>query len=270
MPTDFKKFNAEARNLCWPLCPLIFESILNRIMWIYIIILLLSVIHSLFGVGMLIIGIPSLLLLGLSYQESLLYLLPASAALSWIQVNDFSKISLDGAYRKKFFLICLPLVFLGMLTSFYFDFKNGLQFFIIIMLLVTFFIRSSDRLLKSLQSLMCSHLNYALAFLGVVHGLSNMGGAILTPLISSLYKEKQKVLAGISYSYAFMATLQLIILFLMNPKSFFVEQLIGPLLAVFVYYIIGKRAFAFTKDQMYQRLLTAIILLSAIILILNY
>jgi len=95
-------------------------------MLIYGLILVLALVQSLFGVGILLFGTPILLLGGYEYQEALMYLLPASAALSWSQVWDFKVYKLDGGYRKLFILICIPSLVLGMYLTEYYDLKFGI------------------------------------------------------------------------------------------------------------------------------------------------
>ena len=92
-------------------------------MMIFGLILVLALVQSLFGVGILLFGTPILLIMGYEYQEALMYLLPASAALSWSQVWDFRTYKLDGGYRKIFLLICIPSLMLGMFVTQYLNFK---------------------------------------------------------------------------------------------------------------------------------------------------
>lgn len=232
-------------------------------------ILILSIVQSLFGVGLLLFGTPILLLMGLEYTEALLYLLPASAALSWSQVKDLKHEKLNGGYRKLFFLVCLPLLAIGMITATKFDIKWEIRLFVTIMLMVAFIVRTSSGLRSSLQVLMKRHLVPALGIMGFVHGLSNMGGSILTPLVSSLYKDKNKVLAGISFDYAFMATLQLIVIIFLNGEEFKAKFLLGSAISLAVRYLIGRKVFAFTSESNYQRLLNGFILANALLLGIN-
>lgn len=242
---------------------------MHGIMEIYLIILFLSVVQSLFGVGLLLFGTPILLLLGLEYTDALLYLLPASAALSWSQVKDLRHEKLNGGYRKYFFMICLPMLVVGMLLATKFDFKFEIKVCVAIMLVVAFIVRSSSRLREKLQVVMKKHLVTALGTMGIIHGLSNMGGSILTPLVSSLYPEKKKQLAGVSFDYAFMASLQLIVLIFINGETFQAKYLIGSAISLTVRYAIGKKVFAFTSESNYQRLLNGFILANAFLLVIN-
>ncbi len=238
-------------------------------MEIYLLILLLSIVQSLFGVGLLLFGTPLLLLLGHDYTQALFSLLPASAALSWSQVADHRKERLNGGYRQRFFLICLPALVLGMIASTKFDIKWEIRFFVTIMLVIAFVLRTSTRLRSGLQASMKSNLPAALAVMGLVHGLSNMGGSILTPLVSSLYKEKSKVLAGVSFDYAFMATLQILVLMVVSGKLLGAPEATGAAISLSVRYLLGKRVFAFASEESYQRLLSGFILANAFLLGIN-
>ncbi len=113
---------------------------------------------------------------------------------------------------------------------------------------------------------MKKNLSSALAAMGLIHGLSNMGGSILTPLVSSLYKDKNKVLTGVSFDYAFMASFQLIVLVFIQDQKFEAYYLIGSAIALSVRYLIGKRIFAFTSEVFYQRLINGFILANALML----
>lgn len=235
-------------------------------MEIYILLLILSVIQSLFGVGILLFGTPVMLMLGHEYSEALLYLLPASAALSWSQVFDYHKIELDGGYRNMFFMICLPLLMLGMIVSTKFDIKWYIGLAVTIMLVIAFIVRTSTRLRIRLQNWMKSNLPFALGLMGAIHGLSNMGGSILTPLVSGLYKEKQKVLAGVSFDYAFMASFQLLVIAILRPELLEWKYALGAPISLLVRYTIGKKVFAITSDSSYQRLIDGLILANALVL----
>ncbi len=240
-----------------------------RIMEPFILILVLSVVQSLFGVGLLLFGTPLMLLMGHEYTEALLYLLPASAAISWSQVKDTYQIKLGGAYRKYFFMISMPLLFVGMILAGHYDLKWEIKFFITIMLTVAFIVRTSSKFREKLQNLMRKNLPFALGFMGIIHGLSNMGGSILTPLVSSLYKDKNKVLAGVSFDYAFMASFQLLVLALYKGENFEAKYLIGSAISLSMRYLIGKRIFKFTTEVNYQRLLNGFILANAVLLAVN-
>lgn len=238
-------------------------------MEVYVLILILSVVQSLFGVGLLLFGTPILLIMDYSYADALMILLPASAAISWSQVKDTFHEKLHGNYRKYFFLFCMPLLVLGMMVATKFNLKYEIKIFVIVMLAVAFIIRTNQDFKHHLQNKMKAHLPWALSLMGIIHGLSNMGGSILTPMVSSLYTDKNKVLAGVSFDYAFMATMQLIVLIFVKHEPVHAHLLIGPAISLSTRYLIGKKVFAFTTDGSYQKLLSGFILANAILLVFN-
>ena len=74
-----------------------------EIYYLVIIIAVFSIVQSIFGVGLLLFGTPTLLLLGYSYSETLWLLLPCSVTISLIQVvNDYKLIEA----KKKSCLSC--------------------------------------------------------------------------------------------------------------------------------------------------------------------
>src|SRR5882757_7873526 len=74
-------------------------------MLIFAIIAVLAVVQSLFGIGLLVFGTPTLLLLGYPYQDALAVLLPASLAVSLLQLRTVPK--LDRAVALRFGIWCL-------------------------------------------------------------------------------------------------------------------------------------------------------------------
>ena len=74
------------------------------------IIFLLAIIHSIFGIGLLAIGTPILLLLNYDFLIILKILLPCSILISALQITKAKSIL---SKDKKLIYISLPYVFLG-------------------------------------------------------------------------------------------------------------------------------------------------------------
>ena len=82
--------------------------------WVLLVVAVCSVIQSVFGMGLLVFGTPSLLLLGLGFTESLGYLLPASIALSAIQVRRSRRLDL---ISPNLWFFCVPMIGAGLALS---------------------------------------------------------------------------------------------------------------------------------------------------------
>ena len=78
-----------------------------------LVVFVFAVIQSVFGVGLLVFGTPTLLLLGLPFDAVLAYL-PSSIAISLLQVVGGGGFRLD-PLRRQFLLLTAPLVLLGTL-----------------------------------------------------------------------------------------------------------------------------------------------------------
>ena len=78
---------------------------------LYAIIFLFSVVQSVFGVGLLLFGTPTLIFLGYSYVETLWIVLPSSIAISTFQIiSDYRLI-----YSKKpVYFFTLPAIIIGL------------------------------------------------------------------------------------------------------------------------------------------------------------
>ena len=67
----------------------------------------LATVQSLFGVGLLVFGTPTLLLLGLPFDRVLLLLLPCSITVSALQVATSGGLTLD-PFRRQFLTFTTP------------------------------------------------------------------------------------------------------------------------------------------------------------------
>lgn len=218
----------------------------------------LALVQSLFGVGLLLFGTPLLLGLGFEYQQALMWLLPASIALSWSQVWEFRQVELDGNYRRRFFGFCIPALMLGMLLSLKFAVITQIKVLVLLMLVLTIVLRLRESWFAGLRALLAAHVRQALAGMGLIHGLSNMGGSLLAALASGLYQDKSKMMAAISLDYAFMASSQLVMLLLLRPELWNPQYLIAPALSLSARYLVGRKLFILAGEAQYQHLMTAL------------
>ena len=232
-------------------------------------VLAFSVVQSVFGVGLLVFGTPTLLLLGFSFEEVLAYLLPCSIAISVLQVRD-GGLSFEPV-RRKFLLYTAPAVLLGTLVVLVvLDHKLNIRTIVGAMLIVTAAIRLLGPLRERLAEVVRGRLAAFLAALGIVHGLSNLGGGLLTVIVSSLYRDdKDSTRKHVAFGYGVMATIQLGTLFATTAVTWnWRLQLLLPFVAGVTYWGIGRRVFEATKQSAYQVSLTALIAAFGVVLVL--
>ena len=205
-----------------------------EIYYLVIIIAVFSIVQSIFGVGLLLFGTPTLLLLGYSYSETLWLLLPCSVVISLIQVvNDYKLIE---AKKRAVYLVIPTLVLSLALVVTY---ENGINITRIVgvLLLLIGVIRFSSKLQALLSSTVKKHIQIYYIIIGVVHGISNMGGGPLSILMSTIYSKKEIIRANVAFVYLMFAMFQLMVLSIISNTSFRSETmlLISASLASYVF-----------------------------------
>ena len=229
-----------------------------------LIVCLFTIIQSVFGVGRLVFGTPTMLLIGFSFIETLSYLLPASIVVSFLQVyKNWNQIKL---YRINVIFYILPMVVIGLLFVIYY-FNFNLYLIIGLTLLLTSLTRFSQTLNKSLEFYFSN--NYKLGFIltGIIHGLTNLGGAPLVILTNGLYKTKKEIQPNIAYAYLFMAIIQIAILIVTDTLVFSSDFLIIPIVAGVIYLCLGNFIFEFTNEKFYYNLMTFFLMAYGLILL---
>lgn len=221
---------------------------------IYAIIVVLAVIQSVFGIGLLVFGTPTLLLLGYSYQQALATLLPASLAVSALQLVSVPPVNKE--FAGRFALFCLPTlaVTLGLVSLL--DLKASLNFVVAVALAAFVLVRSSPVLETRVTLLLRRHQGPWLVLMGLVHGLSNLGGGLLTIFANALETEKEKVRSVIVYCYVSFAVVQLLVLGLTVPGFFTLRQLIFAAISGAIYLFVGRHVFSWVSAPTFRRLFT--------------
>ena len=209
-----------------------------------IVIIITSTVQSIFGTGVLLFGTPLLLLLGYNFQDALIILLPTSILISFFQViNNINKI--DYKFYKKLFIITVPLIclflFLTNINPFNINLFVGLLLVII----------SLKGKIESIQSFIKYIIKYEPLYLmitGIIHGITNLGGALLSAIVFSknLSKGSKRTTIAVSYlTFAFFQILTIILTF--NNNDVFNKFNL-------IYWISGVSIFLFVEKYLYFRI----------------
>tara|TARA_B100000927_G_scaffold59287_1_gene46030 strand:+ start:737 stop:1444 length:708 start_codon:yes stop_codon:yes gene_type:complete len=217
-----------------------------------VIIIVLSVFQSIFGVGLLIIGTPIFLQLGYDFYSVLNIILPFSIIVSFLQfITDKSE---DSIFKRDFFIISVPSLMTSLVILKYFygdlDIEKVVAFVMIIFSIVNILVLRQYLKLKTNRLL----IKLSLVVLGLLHGLTNLGGSLLTLISSNISKEKIEIRSNISFGYLIFGVIQLsfIVFFtdsfvLSNPIYFII-----PILAFFVsqklYQVASSMSFSLTLN----------------------
>jgi uncharacterized membrane protein YfcA len=208
---------------------------------ILIIVVITSFIQSIFGVGVLLFGTPLLLLQGYSFIHAVIVLLPISVSINLIQIaKDYRSVDLGFYKRILIYTVPFVVIFLLVVTRF----KINLGIIIGIFLL---FVATKDYSLK-VNKTVNFLVRYEKAYfmvMGIIHGLTNLGGSLLTAIVHSKEYEKHVTRVTVAVSYATFAIFQ--ILTLLGSGYSVSARLSG----IGVYIIVSIAVFTLTEKMVY-------------------
>ncbi|MHA2282687.1 MAG: TSUP family transporter [Planctomycetota bacterium] len=231
---------------------------------ILIIVFITSFIQSIFGVGVLLFGTPLLLLQGYDFIHAVIILLPISVSINLIQIaKDYRSVDLD--FYKKILLYTIPFV----VTLLFVVIKVKINIGIIIGIFLLFVAAKnfSLRINEIIKSLVKYEKVYFI-IMGIVHGLTNLGGSLLSAIVHSKDYEKNITRVTVAISYATFAIFQIITLMVLG-FSFDIR-----LSGIGIYVIVGITIFLLTEkivymeinNKNYSRSFAAFLLLSGVLL----
>jgi uncharacterized membrane protein YfcA len=201
-----------------------------------------SFIQSIFGVGVLLFGTPLLLLQGYDFINAVIVLLPISLSINLIQVaKDYRSVDLD--FYKKILIYTIPFVVIFLFVVI--RLKINIGMIIGVFLLFVAAKNYSLKVYKVIKFLVRYEKVYFI-IMGVIHGLTNLGGSLLTAIVHSKEYEKQITRATVAVSYATFATFQILTLLVSGYSADIRLSGIG------TYLIVGMTIFILTENIVYM------------------
>ena len=234
-------------------------------MQIIILLIITSAIQSLFGVGVLLLGTPVLLLLGYPFIESLLILLPVSVSINILQISkDYRHV--DYKFYKNIVIITIPLImlFLFLVEKINLDVSFGIGLFLIIIS-----VQNYVKIVKKYLDIWLSYNRYFFVFMGVIHGLTNLGGSLLTAKIYNTDMNRLEKRSTVAISYMTFAVFQIIAILSLNyiPN---LSNLYYILTGVSTYLVVNKVVFQKITNASYDMLFAFFLFVSGTSLIVKY
>jgi uncharacterized membrane protein YfcA len=228
----------------------------------------LSAIQSIFGVGILVFGTPLLLLAGLPFEQVLLSLLPSSLMISTLQI-------IRGQHRDaidwKPVALIMPGVLLGTTAVLWLGHRLEIRPVVGGILLASAVLRASRATRLALQSRIRRSFTGCLVALGFIHGLSNLGGGLLTVVMGAAHDRKADVRRQVAGAYGAMAAAQLATVLATAPPVSaplaVATMVLLPLIAALTLLVVGERLFAASGDQLYQQGLTSLLITFGLLLL---
>lgn len=190
---------------------------------LYFILILLIFFQSIFGVGLLVFGTPTLIYFyNYSFESTLSILLPCSCFISLYQTFYYNEdIKTFNQNLIKFSIA--PLIFFMLLTINFFS-LSILKILIPLLLIIISLINILDVKIFINEIIKKKHKTI-LFFIGAIHGLSNLGGGIISIYASQAYNNYRIVRKIISTTYLTFGTLQIFILAIHSKLSYEIDIL---------------------------------------------
>lgn len=228
----------------------------------------LSVVQSIFGMGVLVFGTPTLLLLGHDFPQTLSLLVPASIVISALQVamsrNRWAMVP------SNLLLFCLPAIGIGLTLALEIQVSNLAPYLIGAMLLMTSLVRLSHQARHRLSRTVERHERLYHIAMGLVHGLTNLGGALLVVLASAKHRRKQDIRQTVATYYLAFGILQVLILVWLGAFDTSLETtLILGVTAALAFLAVGNTVFQNVSSNAFDVALTAFIAVYGLVVLLN-
>ena len=226
-----------------------------------------SVVQSIFGVGVLLFGTPLLLLLGYGFVDALGVLLPVSIAISALQFLRHYE-DVDTQFYKNVLVYSIPLVvmFLLVVTTVKINISLVIGPLLIFVALKNF----SSVIDRTLQSMVKYERIYLMA-MGLVHGISNLGGSMLTVIIYSKQYPKNKTRVTAAASYATLALCQLATLWFIGNEFTvsFTDKISFIQIAVVMFLLTEEMLYNGIDNEKYSKIFAMFLFASGILLIMK-
>ncbi|MGR9012160.1 MAG: TSUP family transporter [Gammaproteobacteria bacterium] len=226
-----------------------------------------SVVQSIFGVGVLLFGTPLLLLLGYGFVDALGVLLPVSIAISALQVLRHYE-DVDSGFFKNVLFYSVPFVVLLLLVVT--SVKINISLVIGVVLIFVALESFSTAIEKALQSIVKYEKIYLMA-MGLVHGVSNLGGSMLTVMIYSKKYPKNKTRVTAAASYATFALCQMATLFFMDSvfTVSFADKMSFIQIAAVMFLLTEEMLYNGIDNEKYSKIFAVFLFVSGILLIIK-
>ncbi len=213
-------------------------------LYILITILITAIVQSIFGTGVLLFGTPLLLILGYNFQHALIILLPTSILISFFQLkNNLNKIDIQ--FYKKLFLFSIPPIILFL----YLTNLNSIRINLFVgIFLVVITIKENILSINRMIKFLIKYESLYLMIMGMIHGITNLGGALLSAIVFSKNLSKDSKRTTIAICYLTFAVFQIITLIVVFNDNSFLN------IFNFVYWILGPVIFFIVEKYLYFRI----------------
>ena len=229
-----------------------------EVFWEFIIILILSLFQSLFGIGLLLFGTPTFLFIGYDFESTLALLLPISVTISFLQIM-YEKSSIR-SLASEFNIFCLPYLVIFLLLVINLGNVIEIRTYVAAALIISsILILNKNRIIK-IDTFILKYRKLSLVFIGTVHGFTNMGGSFLSMFSTVVTADRASARKYIAFGYLVMGTLQYITLLIFGTRHIDLDDLYYVIVPLVVFFP-TQNLFKNIDDWLFMNIVTYIALI---------
>lgn len=236
------------------------------ILFFYVII----IIQTSIGVGILVLGTPFLLYFNFNMVEILFLLLPISIITSLVNVilissseKKIKKISQEELL--KFFIICIPSILVGVVILKFFQDYINFKILVSLIIFISIIVVTFNEKVKFKINFFRKTI---LSFVGILHGLTNSGGTLLS-LVISLNTNKMNARFNITFFYFLLASTQYIITIFFFIDEFKFLNDINLIYVIIIGIITGNLLSRIVSEKKFKFIIKILATVSAFFLLIN-
>ena len=229
-----------------------------EIFWEFIIILILSLFQSLFGIGLLLFGTPIFLFIGYDFESPLALLLPISVTISFLQIM-YEKSSIR-SLASEFNIFCLPYLVIFLLLVINLGNVIEIRTYVAAALIISSILILNKNRIIQIDTLILKYRKLSLVFIGTVHGFTNMGGSFLSMFSTLVTADRDSARKYIAFGYLVMGTLQYITLLIFGTRHIDLDNLYYVIVPLVVFFP-TQNLFKKIDDSLFMNIITYIALI---------
>ena len=243
-----------------------------EIQFFYLLIFILIVLQSIIGVGILVLGTPLLLILNYEFIEIMALLLPISILTSlfnylYLKYHKKNlKINLDRNIKKNFIILFIPGIVIGLILTR--EFQNFINFKLLVSFVIILSLITKWKLKDVINASPLFFKRFVLMLVGIIHGLTNSGGTLLTVFFTSLNNSKKdQSRYSITFYYLILVFIQYLVFLIVFDKTIFQSFFLQIILMIITASLMGNMVSKKISEKFFHRTIEILALISAIFLI---
>jgi uncharacterized membrane protein YfcA len=228
-------------------------------------VLITTIIQSVFGVGVLLFGTPLLLLFGYPFLEALTILLPISLAINAIQIARYYR-EIDKDFYVKVLIFTIPLIVISLFLLTRSNINIGL---LVGAFLIFAGLQNYSTKINSMLQVLVHYEKAYLVVMGVIHGLTNLGGSLLTAIVHNKQLSKHSTRVTIAAAYASFAVFQMATLLVatQNLDVNILNNIVYLIFAIIIYIVAEEAVYVSIDNQQYRIIFSGFLFVSGLVLI---